>query len=528
MDTKVDSARLVLATLDRLRYKGYWKAQIHSIDREDNTQWLILGEFGQPCEWGQIYVNDDTIRKQGLYHGRDLEREIENQLRSLEEEGRLLAQVKVDTVWVDAISSDPCKVHAKLTATPGEPVRIGGYVFPELEHTSTSYIRTVSGLRDSMLVTPQLLGNARQRLEQSELFASVERPELMKQDSTYLVRYDMTERNPNRFDVLVGYVPNTGSQAGGTIVGNADIRLRHLIWEGSDTRVHFERLRADVTKLDLKVTRHWIAGHPFSAGTALDFLQQDSTYQTRSFLLRGGYELLPGAMLWLTGRREIIAANETTPHTSSLVREERGTALDASSWMGGMDLRYERVDLRMNPSKGFRFRLQVESGVKNITDARAEADSIDQRQTPSILQLDASVFQSLWPRHVLVPSVHGYAVVLDQITENDLIRFGGARSLRGYREDQFRASQLIWGDLEYRYQLETSSYAFIFGSAGYYKRPRLITESSRQAVRDEWLSSYGLGFSYNTRLGQLKFSYAISPEDSFTNGKVHFGIVGSL
>jgi outer membrane protein assembly factor BamA len=528
-DEQLDEAWIVAGALEALRREGYWNANISRAQPgSDPTEWTTWGTRGEVCRWGPVFAGEDTLEWGGQYSQQQLEEQIERQINDWESEGYLLASVVMDSIWSAGFNREPCRISARWHVIEGPKLRVGGFTFPDLKHTEADYVQEASGIRDSMLITPSLLRDARLRLEQTELFADVQEPTIVRRDSSYLIRYQLTERNPNRFDILIGYVPNTGLERGGTIVGNADIRLRNLIWEGSDARLHFERLRAEVTKFNLGLQRYWIAGLPLSAGAELHFLQQDSTYQTRNIRLNAGYEILPGATLELSARREIVAANEIQSASDVNEALASGTALDANAWYGGVTLRYERIDRRINPSAGFRLQVQFESGIKEITDERADADSITNRLTPSILSADVHYFQTLWPRHVLAPSIHGYANVLEQFTENDLIRFGGARSLRGYREDQFRAAQLAWGDLEYRYQLDADSYAFLFGSAGYYYRPRLVTESSADRVQRDWLSSYGLGFSYNTRLGQLKFSYAISPEGSFTNGKVHFGIVGSL
>jgi outer membrane translocation and assembly module TamA len=133
-------------------------------------------------------------------------------------------------------------------------------------------------------------------------------------------------------------------------------------------------------------------------------------------------------------------------------------------------------------------------------------------------------------------------------TETDLNRFGGAKSLRGFREEQFQSSHMLWGDLEYRYLLDRFSYAFIFSAAGYYQRPVLVfdersapassfteQDESRELVENasrqkqsEMLYSYGFGFSYATPVGIIRFNYALSQADSFANGKVHVGIQARL
>jgi outer membrane protein insertion porin family len=110
----------------------------------------------------------------------------------------------------------------------------------------------------------------------------------------------------------------------------------------------------------------------------------------------------------------------------------------------------------------------------------------------------------------------------------DLFRFGGAESFRGFREDQFRGSSVIWGELEGRYMLQQNSYLFLFGAYGYYERPRLLTEDDELLSFKESLTSFGFGLAFQTQLGIIKFSYAVSPNENLSNGNVHVGISTGL
>jgi len=110
----------------------------------------------------------------------------------------------------------------------------------------------------------------------------------------------------------------------------------------------------------------------------------------------------------------------------------------------------------------------------------------------------------------------------------DLFRFGGAESLRGFREDQFRGSQVVWADLEARYLIDRNSYLFLFGAYGFYERPQLINEETDQFTISDTLTSLGFGLAFQSPLGIIKFSYAISPDEDLGNGKVHVGITAGL
>jgi outer membrane protein assembly factor BamA len=104
---------------------------------------------------------------------------------------------------------------------------------------------------------------------------------------------------------------------------------------------------------------------------------------------------------------------------------------------------------------------------------------------------------------------------------SDLFRFGGAASLRGYDEDRFLGNVTVRGLLEYRYQLDRRSYAYLFGDLGYVERPALDSGPACGA----WHPGYGLGLQVQTAIGRIRTTYALNPDVTTpADGRIHFGL----
>jgi outer membrane protein insertion porin family len=125
-------------------------------------------------------------------------------------------------------------------------------------------------------------------------------------------------------------------------------------------------------------------------------------------------------------------------------------------------------------------------------------------------------------------ALHGREVQSNQpiIPLPDQFRLGGATTLRGYREEQFRGTRVAWSNLEYRYVFSRRSRAFLFFDAGYFYRlegplPNL------QKIEDTKLG-WGLGARVDTPLGIVGVDYGLGEGDALTNGKVHVSLVNSF
>jgi outer membrane protein insertion porin family len=74
--------------------------------------------------------------------------------------------------------------------------------------------------------------------------------------------------------------------------------------------------------------------------------------------------------------------------------------------------------------------------------------------------------------------------------------------------------------------LTQRSYAFLFFDAGYYF---LEADPERGIAQNEdYIFGYGLGITVETAIGLLGVSFALAQGDSFSEGKIHFGIINEF
>lgn len=473
----------------------------------------------------------------GRYRETAVEDETLKYLEFWEQRGRLFARVEMDSLQVD---HEAREVALFSRIIPGPEVRLSRQLFPDVLRNDPAFLARITELEEGELLTPAKLRNARIILENTGLFRNVETPVLISADGEFHLLYELEERRTNAFDLLIGYVPDADG-SGSTLIGNGELLLRNVLVSGSQLDIRFDRLQQFVTRLDLGYEAAYIASTPFGGSARFRLEQQDSTYQTREATIRGRYRLSSSTSLLASLRQHISSAG-------GVVQNIGLRALNSSTLFTGIGLEYRQTDRLENPTKGVSASLMAETGIKRIDDERVNAFTENTGWRQQEVRLLARAYINPLPRQVIAPRINGYLMLSPHYTETDLNRFGGAKSLRGFREEQFQSSHMLWGDLEYRYLLDRSSYAFIFGAAGYYERPVLVFDKRRPSafsitVQDEsriqaenefsqkqteMLYSYGFGFSYDTPVGIIRFSYALSRADNFANGKVHVGIQARL
>ena len=110
----------------------------------------------------------------------------------------------------------------------------------------------------------------------------------------------------------------------------------------------------------------------------------------------------------------------------------------------------------------------------------------------------------------------------DQLQLSDHFWFGGFGSLRGYRENQFHGTTVSWINLEYRFIVGRNSRVFLFSDWGFYQYEEAT------GIKNDILPGYGVGIRFDTPLGIMGVDYGLGRGDTFSTGKIHFGLINSF
>jgi outer membrane protein assembly factor BamA len=136
--------------------------------------------------------------------------------------------------------------------------------------------------------------------------------------------------------------------------------------------------------------------------------------------------------------------------------------------------------------------------------------------------LQLTYFIPLTKRQVLKVGTGFETYFAPQVYTNELYRFGGLNTLRGFNEEELFASTKLVGSFEYRFLTDKNSYAFAFFDQGFY-------ENVAGNYKNDHPFGFGAGFSFGTQLGIFSISYAQGKQFDnpilLRNGKVHFGYI---
>ena len=197
----------------------------------------------------------------------------------------------------------------------------------------------------------------------------------------------------------------------------------------------------------------------------------------------------------------------------SFAQEEYGL-VDHSIYLVTGGFTYDDRDFPANPLKGFYYETSVSTALRKESGKKSEGGRR--------LSLIAEYYIGITNRSIISLNIHAFNVRTDagKVPFSDLFRVGGATSLRGYRENQFRGASVGWANIEYRFITGKISRLFVFTDIGFI--------SDRQQEGDISRYSYGAGIRTSTALGQIGIDFGIGEDDSFSNGKIHLSLNGAF
>jgi outer membrane protein insertion porin family len=532
----LDTAKVKIAA--ELNSAGYFHSSFEKtgfqISSDSQTVNILLHiEEGEPTYINKLLLSsEDTTEVEGylevfdylegeVFNRYEIETSINSLLNELENQGFPFASVKIQSVNIydDSVSDDHyADLHLKLAKglkSKIDKIEVTG-------NTSTKDYVIIRELRIDAgeEYSQERVNNFPKRLNKLRFFEPVQLPQFyVDSEDNGVLLVTVKEKNTNNFDGIIGYVPPATDSETGYVTGLVNVTLRNIFGTGRAAAVRWQKLTRESQELELKYLEPWLFGFPFNLNADLFQRIQDTTYVQRR---------IGGALEFLA--TEDISASAFVS-TEEVIPTERETPVftvyNSSTLTTGLSL---KIDLRNDPiattggllfETGYSFSRKKINGPAEYITPGLETNPILQRITAGF-----SAFYELFLRNIVVISVNGKELSGPFFEQSDLWRFGGTRTVRGYREEQFLASRIAWSNIEYRFMLTPRSYAFVFFDAGYYSIE--ADEDRGIAKNEDLIFGYGVGITVETAIGLFGVSFALADGDSFSEGKIHFGIINEF
>ena len=515
-----------------LNRQGYLYAKIDKISSifsndSATVKLFISGTPGKIVRVGKINITSDSLnielyqnllvtQKDDPFSEGAIENDLKQMLSLSADSGFVFARVQINKMDIRK-EGDEFFAYADVHVSEGKRVYID-----RVEIKGNSYTKEHVILRElptgaGRLYSKSIVEQIPQRLMRLGIFKDVKPAAiLIGSAGEYILSLEIVEGNATTFDGIVGFIPerkSANSKSGGFFTGLVDISFRNLFGTARRFDLRWQKPDRDSENFFLDYTEPWLMGYPFDVGGRLERTVRDSTYIEWKGSLRVRWRYNHNFSIISTLQRQVVLPDSVANLNLRLVRYEQ-TNLE-------IGLIYDTRDYPINPRKGVYYENSYTFGLKNNFGPGylLREDRIKTSEQIEILKIKLKWFYELFRNQVFALQFTGNQVKGSRLQLTDFTWFGGARTLRGYRENQFRGDITAWMNLEYRFLLGRNSRIFLFNDWGVYHF------KDSQSEIEEVLPGYGIGLRLDTALGIMAVDFGLGKGDDFSQAKIHFGII---
>jgi hypothetical protein len=303
---------------------------------------------------------------------------------------------------------------------------------------------------------------------------------LFTNDETKIYAY-LEKAKPNRFDGFIGFANDENSKL--TFNGYLDLALQNVFNSGEKLALYWKNDGNQQSTFNLGGEVPYLFKSPIGIQANLRIFKQDSTFQNTQSELNLGY-------YFSYNKKLFVGIKSTTSADIQNVNNSNLNDFKSRFYTLGFDYLKRNLTDFFFPEKT---NLRVKLGYGNRT--------VDSEKNPQLFgQLELSHNLYLNSKNSINLKNQSFYLQSDSYLVNELHRFGGINSIRGFRENSLQANLYSGILLEYRYLLAPTIYIHSITDYGYFQdKTSNLTEN---------LLGLGFGFGLFTNNGIFNLVYA--------------------
>lgn len=365
-----------------------------------------------------------------------------------------------------------------------------------------SYVKRYLKLKSKQPFNLKVIKEKTEALENLQFAFQIKDPEILfTKDSTLLYIY-VEKQKSNTFDGFLGFGTNTETDKI-EFDGYLNLNLINNLNYGESFRLLYKSDEGEQKTFDVKAKLPYLFGSPIGTQLGLNIFKRDSSFVTTTQFAQVDYQINP---------KNSVALGINAQASTNLLDNAIFTIDNFKSTfytLGYNNIKPQRYD-RLFPVN-FMFDVSAGLGNRNI-------ENKDESQTK--FELNTFKIFNLNLRNSIYGHISAAVLNSDSFVENELFRFGGINSIRGFEENSLTANLVTVLNTEYRYKVTNSLYINSIIDLAYYENQILDTKSK--------LLGLGFGFGVLTQAGLFKLNYSNGSSENQTtklsNSKIHISL----
>ncbi|WP_246014043.1 hypothetical protein [Flavobacterium dankookense] len=397
-------------------------------------------------------------------------------IKKLETKGYSTSKVSLEN-----IERENNFIKADLKIYTGKKRQVNNIVINGVDKFPESHKKNLIRLYKNKVFNQQTLEKLHNDIEKYRFVKQTKYPEILfTQDSTKIYVY-LEKAKANSFDGYIGFTNDEQDKV--VFSGYVDLILNNVLNSGEKLSLFWKSDGQEQRTFNLGAEIPYIFKSPFGIKANLNIFKQDSTFQNTRTALDLGYYFNYTTRAYI-GYQSNESSDIQNVNTFSL------SDFESTFYTTGFEYTNFKIDDFLFPEKTH-FEIKFGTGKRE-----------------SNIENTIQFFGNLLFRHNLylndknVINIKSQNFYLQSNTYlvNELFRFGGINSIRGFNENSLQGNLLTSILTEYRYVLSPNLYAHSIIDYGYFKDNTSNTSNT--------LLGLGFGIGLQTKNGLFNLIYA--------------------
>jgi len=402
---------------------------------------------------------------------------------------------------------------ASLEISNINPRKVDSIVIKGYPKFPVSFAKHYAGIKKGILYDNEKVTKKAASLNSLPFISTIKPSEVLfnpKKTTLYLY---LKKKNANNFDGFLGFSTNETS-GNFELNGYLNLNLVNNLHFGETFNLAYKSDNEDQTQLNIKTKLPYIFKSPLGVVGQINIFRQKETFSST--------ELRLGLNYALSTKSEVLVGFSSTESADLVDNEALVGAINRDFDASFLNLQYQFTQQKQSLLFPIKTSLLIDTEIGN------RQESLQDKVNQYKLQLKGNyIFQINKRNSIYIQNELRYLNSTNYVA-NELFRFGGILSIRGFEENSLRASFYNVINTEYRYQLSQTIYAHSIIDFAVIDNQAARTTNDPSPIGGDNLTSFGIGIGLITKAGLFKLNYANGTSRNipfeFNNSKVHFSL----
>jgi hypothetical protein len=472
--------------LDKLNKKGYIEAVVSDTRKESDTAFHVYCKVGSRIKSIHIYTKENhLLRTLNILKPKEDTLKVpfeaataflNNMVQDLEKKGYSLAKIKLINFkkYKDYLVAD-------LAIATGNKRTLNDIVINGYDQFPKSHKKNINKLFKNTTFTQESIKKIHAEFQRFRFVNQNKYPEILFTKDTTKVYVYLEKSKANTFDGLIGFSNDEKSKL--RFNGYLDLKLSNLLNSGEFFSLFWKSDGQQQTTFNTGLELPYIFKSPLGLKTSLQIFKQDSTFQNTKTAIELGYLFNYNTRLYL---------GYQSTESSDIQNQNNASISDYKNAFTTINFEYAalRPEDYFVPEKT---KVNIKAGV-------GSRDTPLNKEKQLFFELDLLQVIPINDKNLFRLRSKSFYLKSGTYIVNELYRFGGINSIRGFNENSLQANLFSSLLTEYRYLISPGLQAYTIVDYGYF--------NDKVAANNSTLLGIGIGFAIATKNGRLNIIYA--------------------